>query len=191
MVCGTAAQHRQTSSSAAKRFLKTRIQNNLQYCSNIRVSSIVLKLLCTDGTAVVVVVVQTLNMAKHNLCYSTIVHCQATHQSQHGFYRGQLTHICSKACGCRDVDFVCSNACSAHPFTAVAFREISSTARRKLLLAIEIHMTLRASGDAQTNNRRRFTTAELPYQSIVARWCVDDQTMAHSSRPVAHPSRTS
>ena len=131
-------------------------------------------------------------MAKHHLCYNTVVHCQATtHQSQHGFYREQLTHICSKACGCRDVDFVCSNARSAHSFTAVAFREISSTARRKLLLAIEIHMTLWASGDAQTNNRRRFTTAELPYQSIAARRCVDDQTMAHSSRPVAHPSRTS
>ena len=52
-------------------------------------------------------------------------------------------------------------------------------------------MTLLASGDAQTNNRRRFTTAELPYQSIAARRCVDDQTIAHSSRPVAHPSRTS
>ena len=102
-------------------------------------------------------------MVKHNLCYNTVVHCQATtHQSQHGFYRGQLTHICSKACGCRDVGFVCSNARSANSFTAVAFREISSTARRKLLLAIEIHMTLWASGDAQNNNRRRFTTAELP-----------------------------
>ena len=58
-------------------------------------------------------------------------------------------------------------------------------------LRYEIHMTLWASGDAQTNNRRRFTTAELRYQSIAARWCVDDQAMAHSSRPVAHPSRTS
>ena len=33
-------------------------------------------------------------MAKHNLCYNTVVHCQATtHQSQHGFYRGQLTQL--------------------------------------------------------------------------------------------------
>ena len=84
-------------------------------------------------------------MAKHNLHYSTVVHCQATHQSQHGFYRGQLTHICSKACSCRGVDFVqqCSLSLrSAHSFTAVAFRDISSTALRKLLLATEMHMTV-------------------------------------------------
>ena len=81
-------------------------------------------------------------MAKHNLHYNTVVHCQATHQSQHGFYRGQLTHICSKACSCRDGFCVQQKLRSAHSFTAVAFRKISTTALRKLLLAIEIHMTV-------------------------------------------------
>ena len=68
---------------------------------------------------------------------------------------------------------------SAHFFTAVAFREISSTALRKLLLAIEMHMTVSmwASGDVPTNNRRRFTPAELLYQGIADRWCVPNGSL--------------
>ena len=122
-------------------------------------------------------------MATHDL-YNTVVNYQATHQSRSRMASTvQLTHICSKACSCRDVDFVCSNCCFSHSahwlptrkklrtgkekrkkkkekrkkkkvwcslsihsalsyITAVAFRKISSTALGKLLLAIDIHVTV-------------------------------------------------
>ena len=78
--------------------------------------------------------------------YPIIVNYQATHQSRNRMASTvQLTHISSKGCSWRDVDFVYRNAVyhilvqSTLSFTAVAFREISSTAAlNKLLLAIEI-----------------------------------------------------
>ena len=58
----------------------------------------------------------------------------------------QLAHICSEARSWRDVDFEYRNECSVPIiksvifFTAVALREVSSTAApMKLLLPIEIH----------------------------------------------------
>ena len=73
----------------------------------------------------------------------------------------QLTYIiCSKACSWRDVYFVYRNECSvpiksALSFTAVAFREISSTAAlMKLLLPIKIHVTV---SDLQATHRPRIT----------------------------------
>ena len=73
----------------------------------------------------------------------------------------QLTYISSKACSWRDVNFVydiqeCSLPIkSALSFTAVAFREISSTAAlMKLLLPIEIDV---AVCDLQATHRPTIT----------------------------------
>ena len=84
-------------------------------------------------------------MATHDDC--RLVCCHAMHQSRSRMASTvQLTYICSKACSCRDVDFVYKNECSlpiksALSFTAVAFREISSIAAlTKLLLPIEIYV---------------------------------------------------
>ena len=77
-----------------------------------------------------------------------VVSCQATHQSRSRMVSiVQLIHMCTKAWSWRKVDFVRINAVYQYtqPFplpSVVAFREISSTALMKLLLAFEIQATL-------------------------------------------------
>ena len=82
----------------------------------------------------------------------------------------QLTHICSKGCSWRDVNFVYKNTVyhSTLSFTAIAFREISSTAALyKLLLAIEIHVQpqrcrrLCRLGDESQAGPRRFPPSAM------------------------------
>ena len=97
-------------------------------------------------------------MATHDC---PLVHRHATHQSRSRMASTvQLTYIiCSKACSWRDVDFVYRNALyqqsQPFPYTAVAFREISSTAAlMKLLLPIKIHV---AVWDLQATHRPTIT----------------------------------
>ena len=78
----------------------------------------------------------------------------------------QLTYICSKASSWRDVDFVqeCGLVIkSALSFTAVAFREISSTtALMKLLLPIKIYVAV-----CGLQATRRPTITDLLLQNCV------------------------
>ena len=106
---------------------------------------------------------------------------RATHQSRSRMVSSvQLTHICSKACSLRDMDFVCSNAVYQYRlsalsfFTAVAFCEISSTtALRKLPLAIEIRVTVsfRRCTDPQSSQVYSDKAALLKYRcQVVCKW---------------------
>ena len=75
----------------------------------------------------------------------------------------QLTHICSKDCSWRDVNFVYRNAVYINntvnlPFTAVAFREISTTAALTnllLLATIGIQVTTRSVEATSAGSRTR------------------------------------
>ena len=118
-------------------------------------------------------------------CPLLIVHCHAMHQSSRSRMAStvQLTYRCSKACSWRDVNFCKHEECSlpikpALSFTAVAFRDISSTAAAliKQLLPIEIHVPV---CELQATHRPTIAgvtpTDELRHSSIAATWCMEQQ----------------
>ena len=119
-------------------------------------------------------------MATHDC---PLVRCHAMHQSRSRMASTvQLIYIvCSKACSWRDVNFVYRNAVyrtnkvSPFLYSAVAFRETSSTAAlMKLLLPIEIHV---AVCDLQATHRPTITGLLLQNcVSIAATWCVEQRS---------------
>ena len=122
------------------RFLKTPYRLlRMVTSSSYYTESLVLKLLCTESNI-------NLDYGYTRLSFSTLS-CGASSAQSHGIYSTANIHYLKPSLQLEKRGF-CVQECSvpiksALSFTAVAFREISSTAAlMKLLLPIEIHVAV-------------------------------------------------